>query len=59
MFMFMFRLFVYLASTMAEAAKGIAFSFCHSGGYFFILLAALGLFQRHGMDHTAFQQLQP
>ena len=26
---------------------------------FFVPFAALGLFQRHGMDHTAFQQLQP
>ncbi len=25
---------------------------------FFVLLAALGLFQRHGMDYTAFRQLQ-
>ena len=29
------------------------------GGYFFVPFAALGLFQCHGMDHTAFQQLQP
>ena len=26
---------------------------------FFVPFAALGLFQRHGMDYTAFQQLQP
>ena len=26
---------------------------------FFVPFAALGLFQCHGMDHTAFQQLQP
>ena len=29
-----------------------------SGGYFFVPFAALGLLQRHGMDKTAFQQLQ-
>ena len=30
-----------------------------SGGYFFVPFAALDLFQRHGMDKAAFQQLQP
>ncbi|MFQ9150234.1 MAG: hypothetical protein ACLR6B_00250 [Blautia sp.] len=30
-----------------------------SGGLFFVPFAALDLFQRHGMDKAAFQQLQP
>ena len=29
-----------------------------SGGYFFVPFAALGLLQRHGMDKSAFRQLQ-
>lgn len=29
-----------------------------SGGYFFVLFAALGLLQRYGMNKAAFQQLQ-
>ncbi len=46
-------------SQLAPFAVVVYQIFVDSGGYFFVPFAALGLFQRHGMDHTAFQLLQP